>query len=81
LALEAGVYTFSAETLPEFAGDYIVFSKNPDVDNSFTETAVWSNIPAVEKGQVIEINTKASTYSDPITLNHLLTVFEESFLK
>lgn len=81
LALEAGVYTFSAETLPEFAGDYIVFSKNPDVDNSFTETAVWNNIPAVEKGQVIEINTKASTYSDPITLEHLLSVFEESFLK
>lgn len=81
LALEAGIYTFSAETLPEFAGDYIVFSKNPDVDNSFTETAVWNNIPAVEKGQVIEINTKASTYSDPITLEYLLSVFEESFLK
>lgn len=81
LALESGIYTFSAEVLPEFAGDYIVFSKNPDVDNSFTETDVWKNIPAVQNGQVIEINTKASTYSDPITLEHLLTVFEDSFLK
>ena len=81
LALEAGVHTFSAEVLPEFAGDYIVFSKNPEVDNSFTETDVWKNIPAVEKGQVIEINTKASTYSDPITLDHLLEIFEESFLQ
>lgn len=80
LALESGVYTFSAEVLPEFAGDYIVFSKNLDVDNSFTETDIWKNIPAVEKGQVFEINTKASTYSDPITLEHLLTFFEESFL-
>lgn len=80
LALESGVYTFSAEVLPEFAGDYIVFSKNPEVDNSFTETDLWKNIPAVEKGQVFEINTKASTYSDPITLEHLLTFFEESFL-
>lgn len=81
LALESGVYTFSAEVLPEFAGNYIIFSKNPEVDNSFTETDLWKNIPAVEKGQVFEINTKASTYSDPITLEHLLSFFEDSFLK
>lgn len=80
LALESGIYTFSSEVLSEFAGDYVIFSKNPDVDNSFTETDVWKNIPAVKNGQVFEINTKASTYSDPITLEHLLTFFEESFL-
>jgi iron complex transport system substrate-binding protein len=80
LALEAGVYTFSTEVLPEFAGDYIVLSKNPDVDNSFMESDVWNNIPAVKNGNVIEINTKASTYSDPITLEHLLAIFEEGFL-
>ncbi|MFP3325346.1 ABC transporter substrate-binding protein, partial [Planococcus sp. SIMBA_160] len=28
----------------------------------------------------IEINTKASTYSDPITLDYLLGIFEEGFL-
>lgn len=80
LALESGVYTFSSEVLPEFAGDYVIFSKNPDVDNSFTETDVWQNIPAVKNDQVFEINTKASTYSDPITLEYLLEFFEESFL-
>lgn len=80
LALEAGVYTFSSEVLPDFAGDYVIFSKNPDVDNSFTETDVWQNIPAVKNDQVFEINTKASTYSDPITLDYLLEFFEESFL-
>ncbi|KOF09044.1 ABC transporter substrate-binding protein [Planococcus glaciei] len=80
LALESGVYTFSSEVLPDFAGDYVIFSKNPDVDNSFTETELWKNIPAVKNGQVFEINTKASTYSDPITLETLLTYFEESFL-
>lgn len=80
LALESGVYTFSSEVLPDFAGDYVIFSKNPDVDNSFTETELWKNIPAVKNGQVFEINTKASTYSDPITLETLLTYYEESFL-
>lgn len=80
LALEGGIYTFSLEVIPEFAGDYVIFSKNPDVDNSFMETEVWKNIPAVKNDRVFEINTKASTYSDPITLEHLLTYFEESFL-
>lgn len=80
LALEAGVYTFSQEVLPGFAGDYVVLSKNPDVDNSFMETDVWNSIPAVSEERVIEIDTKASTYSDPITLEHLLGVFEEGFL-
>ncbi|MDN7227979.1 iron-hydroxamate ABC transporter substrate-binding protein [Planococcus sp. N064] len=80
LALESGIYTFSSEVLPDFAGDYVIFSKNPDVDNSFTETELWKNIPAVKNGQVFEINTKASTYSDPITLETLLTYFEESFV-
>lgn len=80
LALESGVYTFSSEVLPEFAGDYVIFSKNPDVDNSFTETDLWKNMPAVKNNRVFEINSKSSTYSDPITLEYLLDIFEESFL-
>jgi len=80
LALETGVYTFSTEVLPEFAGDYVIFSKNPEVENSFMETDLWKNIPAVKNNHVYEINTKASTYSDPITLDYLLEFFEESFL-
>lgn len=79
-ALESGIYTISTELLPEYAGDYVILSKNPDVDNSFLETDLWKNIPAVKNGQVYEINTKASTYSDPITLEHLLDFFESSFL-
>lgn len=80
LALESGIYTFSAEMLPEFAGDYVILSKNPETDNSFIETDVWKNIPAVKNNQVFEINTKSSTYSDPITLEYLLEFFEKSFL-
>ncbi len=80
LALESGIYTLSSELLPEFAGDYIIFSKNPDGDNSFLETELWKNIPAVKNGRVFEINSKASTYSDPITLEYLLEYFEKSFL-
>jgi iron complex transport system substrate-binding protein len=80
MAQKPGYYALSLEVLPEFAGDYIVFSKNPDGDSSFLETSVWKNLPAVKNNRVIEINTKASTYSDPITLEYLLKIFKESFL-
>ncbi|MCR6109515.1 iron-hydroxamate ABC transporter substrate-binding protein [Bacillus sp. A301a_S52] len=78
--LEAGVYTLSPEIIPEFAGDYIIFSKNNNVDNSFLETETWHNIPAVKNNRVFEIDSAASTYSDPITLEYLLEIFEASFL-
>ncbi|MBN8251625.1 iron-hydroxamate ABC transporter substrate-binding protein [Priestia flexa] len=80
-ALKSGIHTISAELLPEFAGDYMILSKYADGDNSFLETEVWKNIPAVKNGHVFEINAKASTYSDPITLEHLLSFYEKSFLK
>nr|WP_239587737.1 iron-hydroxamate ABC transporter substrate-binding protein [Bacillus pakistanensis] len=81
MAQKPGYYALSLEVLPEFAGDYIVFSKNPDGDSSFLETEIWKNLPAVKNNRVIEINTKASTYSDPITLEYLLEIFKESFLQ
>lgn len=80
-ALKSGIHTISTELLPEFAGDYIILSTTPDGDNSFLKTDTWKNIPAVQNNHVFKINTKASTYSDPITLEYLLKFFEDSFLK
>ncbi len=51
LALGPGYHALSIETLPELAGDYIVFSKNPDGDSSFLETETWKNIPAVKNNR------------------------------
>ena len=80
-ALEPGYFALSTEVLPEFAGDYIVLSKNQDGDGSFLETQTWKNIPAVQNNRVIELDTKAITYSDPITLEYLLDVFKKAFLE
>ncbi|WP_113928001.1 iron-hydroxamate ABC transporter substrate-binding protein [Bacillus sp. P14.5] len=80
-ALGPGYYTLSAELLPEFAGDYIVLSKNQDGDGSFLETQTWKNIPAVKNNRIIELDTKAITYSDPITLEYLLDIFKTEFLE
>lgn len=75
-----GYYALSLEVLGEFAGDFVIVSRN-EGDNEFMDSDTWKAIEAVKNNQVIEIDTKASTYSDPITLEYLLDVFEKGFLK
>ncbi|MBB6671938.1 iron-hydroxamate ABC transporter substrate-binding protein [Cohnella nanjingensis] len=79
-ALGPGYYTLSQEVLPEYAGDYIVLSRSASADNAFMKSRTWSDIPAVKNKHVIEIDTEASSYSDPTTLEYLLKIFKEGFL-
>lgn len=79
-ALEAGYYTLSFEVLPEFAGDYVVFSKDSNGDTSFQETDTYKNIPAVKNGQVFEADAKEFYFNDPISLDFQLDFFKDSFL-
>ncbi|CAM3297802.1 iron-hydroxamate ABC transporter substrate-binding protein [Brevibacillus invocatus] len=81
MALKEGYYALSAEVLPEFSGDYVVFSKNSEADNSFQETETYKNIPAVKNNRVIEVNAKEFFFNDPLTLDYQLEVFTESFLR
>ena len=78
-ALGPGFYMLSQEVIPEYTGDFIVLSRTAG-DNSYTETKTWNEIPAVKSKNIIEIDTKASTYSDPITLEYLLDIYKEGFL-
>lgn len=80
LALEPGFYALSPEVLPEFAGDYIIFSKNADSETPFQETETYKNIPAVKNNQVFEVNAKEFYFNDPITLEFQLEFIKESFL-
>ena len=41
MALSEGYYALSLEVLPEFTGDYVIFSKNSDTDNSFQDTSIY----------------------------------------
>lgn len=79
-ALKDGYYTLSFEVLPEFAGDYMIFSKNSDGDTSFQETETYKNIPAVKNGQVYEVNAKEFYFNDPISLEFQLEFFQDNFL-
>ncbi|MDG4658080.1 iron-hydroxamate ABC transporter substrate-binding protein [Ectobacillus antri] len=80
MALKDGYYALSPEVLPEFAGDYVIFSKNKDADNSFQTTETYKNIPAVKNNQLFEVNAKEFYFNDPITLDFQLDTFKKLFL-
>ncbi len=79
-ALTPGYFALSFEALPDFAGDYVIFSRNKDTDNSFQETDTYKNIPAVKNGHVFEADAKEFYFNDPLTLDYQLEFFTKSFL-
>jgi iron complex transport system substrate-binding protein len=79
-ALEPGYFALSTEVLPEFAGDYVIISKDQNGDNSFMETETYKNIPAVKNNQVFEVNMMEFYFNDPLTLDYQLDFFKEKFL-
>ncbi|MED3903267.1 iron-hydroxamate ABC transporter substrate-binding protein [Priestia megaterium] len=80
MALKDGYYAISPEVLPEYAGDYLIFSKNQDGDTSFKKTDTYKNIPAVKNNHVFEANAKEFYFNDPITLDYQLDFFTQKFL-
>ena len=79
-ALEPGYFALSTEVMPEFAGDYLILSKDPKADNSFMETETYRNIPAVKNNHVYEVNMMEFYFNDPLTLDYQLDFFKEKFL-
>jgi len=80
MALNDGYYAVSLEVLPDYAGDYVIFSKNQDTDNSFQETSIYKNIIAVKNNRLFEVNAKEFYFNDPITLEFQLDFFQKAFL-
>ncbi|WLV24453.1 iron-hydroxamate ABC transporter substrate-binding protein [Aciduricibacillus chroicocephali] len=76
-----GYYALSSEVLPEYAGDYIVVSKDKQSDNSFQKTDTYKNIPAVKDNHVLEVSQKEFYFNDPLTVDHALDVFTDYFTK
>ncbi|WP_090858767.1 iron-hydroxamate ABC transporter substrate-binding protein [Paraliobacillus sp. PM-2] len=81
MALTDGYYAISPEVLPEYAGDYMIFSKNTETDTSFQETETYKNIPAVKKDHVYEVDAQTFYFNDATTLDYQLDFFEKSFLE
>ena len=80
MALKAGYYALSPEVLPDYAGDYVIFSKSSTVDNSFQKTTTYKNIPAVKNNHLFEVDAKTFYFNDPISLDYQLDFFIKSLL-
>lgn len=73
-----GWKAISTEVIPEYAGDYIFVGEGASfTDNSFMETDVWKNIPAVKKGHVITFDSESFYFNDPISLEKELEYIVE----
>ncbi|WP_430510490.1 iron-hydroxamate ABC transporter substrate-binding protein [Gottfriedia solisilvae] len=79
-ALKPGYFAISLEVLPEFMGDYVIFSKFDQTDTSVETTETYKNIPAVKNQHVYEVNGSEFYFNDPLTLDMQLDFFKEKFL-
>lgn len=77
-----GYKAISAEVIPEYAGDYIfVGDGGAEANNSFMETALWKEIPAVQKGNVIPFESESFYFNDPISLEKEMEFIVDALTK
>lgn len=75
-----GFFAVSNEVLKDYMGDYVIFSKNADEDNSFQNTETYKNIDAVKNNRVFEADAKAFYFNDPLSMEYQLEFFIQHFL-
>ena len=75
-----GYFAVSTEVLTDFMGDYVIFSKNADEDNSFQNTEIYKNSEPVKNNRVFEADSKSFYFNDPLSLEYQLDFFVEHFL-
>lgn len=75
-----GYFAVSTEVLKDYMGDYVIFSKNADEDNSFQNTEIYKSVPAVVNNHVFEVDAKGFYFNDPLSLEYQLEFFIQSFL-
>ncbi|MFX3631824.1 MAG: ABC transporter substrate-binding protein, partial [Candidatus Pristimantibacillus sp.] len=80
MTAKEGYYDLSLEILPEFMGDYVIYSKDPAADASFQGTSIYKNIPAVMNNHVFEIDTNAFLFNDALSLDYQLDFITKSLL-
>ena len=75
-----GYLALSTEVMKDYMGDYVIFSKNTDEDNSFQNTEIYKSIPAVKNNRVYEVDAKSFYFGDPLSLEYQLDFFIKCFL-
>jgi iron complex transport system substrate-binding protein len=75
-----GYYALSTEVLPNYMGDYVIFSKDSDADNSFQQTDTYKNTTAAKNEHIFEVNAKEFYFNDALTLDYQLDTLTKLFL-
>lgn len=75
-----GYLALSTEVIGEYAGDYIILSKDADEDNSFQQTETYKSVEAVKNNRVFTADAKAFYFNDPLSLEYQLQFFIDHFL-
>ncbi|MGG4130782.1 AraC family transcriptional regulator [Paenibacillus illinoisensis] len=71
--------TVSMEVLPEYLGEYVFRSVYEGADD-LSDNPVWSSVPAVKEGRLIEIDFDFFYYSDVYSINKQLDYVVEHLL-
>lgn len=75
-----GYYDLSLEVLPDYMGDYVIYSKDPTADASFQQTSTYKNIPAVKNNHVYEVDANTFYFNDALSLDYQLDFITKSLL-
>lgn len=70
----------SVEALPQYAGDFILHGVLAGTDSAYVDdSTLWTNLPAVKEGRVLQYEQVAFMHRDPITLKNQLQIFIDFF--
>lgn len=75
-----GYFALSTEVMEDYMGDYVIFSKNAEEDNSFQNTKIYKSVPAVQNQHVFEADAKTFYFNDPLSMEYQLEFFVQHFL-
>ena len=75
-----GYYNLSLEILPDYMGDYVIYSKESAGDASFQETSTYKEIPAVKNNHVYEVDASTFYFNDALSLDYQLDFISKSLL-
>ena len=81
VALSEGYYSISAEVVPEYQADLMIFAYFKGSNMAFTETQTWKNIEAVKNNHVLKVEAEKFYMTGPITLEYQLDQIEEFFVQ
>ena len=69
------------EKLGDYAGDYIVSTRQGKAKPSYESTDLWKNLPAVKQGKVVNVDATSYWYNDPYTLDFMRKDLKKKLLE